>query len=270
MSDEFKPVSSKSQEYIEKDKNINHGMDDFERFSGIDKLSKKEIAYIGLALNRCSQFVAEIVNNERSMSNERDNSKSGEDRSGLHRREQHRMDLGRGVQTAHEEVRVRREPESLVHNKQAERDIRAVVGNPEAEADSRNGQVRQSETEFHMADSLPAEDNAKRRRGETLRGNERKSSEPDRPIHREETADGRVQGNNEFREIHSESTDVGELQSRSGGTNTSDNSLHNISNDETAEPEKVSVVSSCYDLLKTEVTANDRINNAIKRRFISE
>lgn len=241
-----------------------HTNDDSERFSGIDKLSEKEIAYIGLALNRCSQFVAEIVNNERSMSNERDNSKSGEDRSGLYRREQHRMDLGGGVQTAHEEVRVRREPESMVHNKQAERDIRAAVGNPEAEADSRNGQVRQSETEFHMADSLPAEDNAERGRGETLRGDERKGSEPDRPIHREETADGRVQGNNEFREIHSESTDVGELQSRSGGANTSDNGLRNISNDETAEPEKVSVVSSCYDLLKTEVTADDRINNAIK------
>lgn len=225
-----------------------------ERFSGIENLSVKEIANIGVSLNRCSQSFSEIVNNERSnfyVKTARDNnSQSREDRTELYGRERHGVDLGQGVSGTRDEVRIRREPERMEQTQRGEHDIRTDDMGTSAEADGGNGQIRQSETEIHMANSAPdRSDNAERGtggRGEepepTLRGDERKSSEPDRGNRGEEKAVGGIQSDRGIGEISAESADTGEVQSRGGGRNTSGDGLRNIT-DEAAEPEKVSAVS---------------------------
>ncbi|MDE5772188.1 MAG: DEAD/DEAH box helicase family protein [Ruminococcus sp.] len=100
-----------------------------------------------------------------------------------------------------------------------------------------------------MADTMPDRGgNAERenRHSEALRGDERKSSEPDRRDSGEEETVTGVQGTGNVGEISSESADVGGLQGTGGGGNTSRDSLRNITS-ETAEPEKVSAVSDLSD-----------------------
>ncbi|MCM1529771.1 MAG: SNF2-related protein [Alistipes sp.] len=214
-----------------------------ERFSGIEKLSVKEIANIGVALNRCSNSFAETVKNERSNFNERgNNSQSRDDRTELYGQERRGVDLGQGVSGTRDEVRLRREHERMEQTQRGEHDIRTADRNSAAEADSGNGQVRQYETEIHMADPVPVGDTSHGQSGEALRGNERESSEPDREHSGEEKAVGGIQGDRGNGEIPAESADTGEVQSRSGGGNTSRDGLRDIT-EETAEPEKVSAVS---------------------------
>ena len=68
--------------------------ENLERFSGIENLSVKEIANIGVALNRCSQDFSSIIERNDFNDYERvDNSKSGEDRTELHGRERRGVDL---------------------------------------------------------------------------------------------------------------------------------------------------------------------------------
>lgn len=220
--------------------------EDSEIFSGIEKLSVREVANIGIALNKCSRSFSEIVKNERSNYNERNNDiESRDDRTELHGRESRGMDLGGGVQGTRQEVRVRRKSEPLVQAERGERDLRTADRDTRTEADSGNGQVRQSAAEIHMADTVPdrsGNDERGNGRSEALRGDERKSSEPDRrDSKKEETVTG-VQGTGNVGEISSESADVGGLQDTSGGGNTSRDGLRNITS-ETAEPEKGSVVS---------------------------
>ena len=222
-----------------------------ERFSGIENLSVREIANIGVALNRCSQDFSSITERNDLNDYERtDNSKSGEDRTELYGRERRGMDLGQGVQGTRHEVPIRREAERMEQTQRGEHDLRTVGMGTSAEANGGNGQVRQHETEIHMENSAPdRSDNAERGTGDgygeaepSLRGDERTSSEPDRRNNGEEKTVGGVQGNDEIGQIHSDGAVTGELQSGSGGRNTSRDGLRNITN-ETAEPEKVSAVS---------------------------
>ena len=215
-----------------------------ERFSGIEKLSVKEIANIGIELNKCSKiFAAEI---ERSIENDRvRNNQSRNDRTELHGRERDRMDLGRNGTGTHDEVLLQRGNEPVVQTERGKLDIRTADRDTEANANSGNGQVRQHEAEIHMADSMSDRSNNAERgrgRGETLRGNERASSEPDRGIDGQKEAIRGIQGDNAVETVSSEIADTGEVQERSGGRNTSRDSVRNIT-DETAEPEKVSAVS---------------------------
>ncbi len=88
-----------------------------DRFSGIEKLSVTETAFIGIALNECSRSFSEIVNNERRMSNEHkrgNNSKSRDDRTELHGRERRGMDMGGGIPRTRNEVPIRRENEHMM------------------------------------------------------------------------------------------------------------------------------------------------------------
>ena len=160
-----------------------------ERFSGIEKMSVKDVANIGIALNRCSKEFSSII--ERNDFNDYErigNSKSEEYRTELHGQEPRGMDLGGRIQGTRQEIRVRRESEPMVQAQQGERNIRTDDMGTSAEANGSNGQVRQHETEIHMENSVPDRiDNAERgtgsRTGETepsLRGDERASSESDR------------------------------------------------------------------------------------------
>ncbi|MCM1008286.1 MAG: SNF2-related protein [Ruminococcus flavefaciens] len=256
FSDEQKRIFAATAEYrlckqysLETDENS-------ERFSGIEKLSVKEIANIGVSLNRCSQSFSDIVNNERSNFYEAQRSNDGQsrdDRTELYRREQRGMDLGggrSGNSNAYEEIRLQRGNEQVGQAERGTGSIRADVLGTSAEADSGNGQVRQHETEIHMADPSPDRSyNAERgtgRRGaepeQALRGDERESSEPDRGNRGEEKAVGGIQGDRGIGEIPAESADTGEVQSGSGGRNTSGDGVRDIT-EKTAEPEKVSAVS---------------------------
>lgn len=226
-----------------------------ERFSGIENLSVKEIANIGVALNRCSQDFSSIIERNDLNDYERaDNSKSGEDRTELYGRERRGMDLGGGISPTRNEVRLRREPERMEQTQRGESDLRTVDMGTPAEANGGNGHVRQHETEIHMENSMPdRSDNAERGTGgrtgaaePSLRGDERASSEPDRRNNGEEKAVGGVQGSDEIGQIHSDGAVTGEVQSGSGGRNTSRDGLRNITN-ETAEPETVSAVSDLSD-----------------------
>ncbi len=213
-------------------------------FSGIEKLSVKEVANIGITLNKCSiAFAAEI---ERSTNNERvRNNQSRDDRTEFHGRERNGMGMGHDGTGTRDEVQILRGQESVVQNQREKLDIRTADRDNRTETDSGNGQVRQHETEIHMADTVPdRSDNAERGNGhnETLRGDERKSSEPDRRDSGEEKAVGGVQSIGGIGVISSEGADVGRLQGTGGGGDTSRDGLRNII-DETAEPEKVSAVS---------------------------
>ena len=215
-----------------------------ERFSGIENLSVREIANIGIVLNRCGQELSAII--ERNDLNEQEqngNSKSREDRAELYGRERRGVDLGSGLSGTRNEVRVRRETERVEQTQRGESDIRTADRDARTETDSRDGQVRHSEIEVHMADTVSdRSDNAERGYNETLRGNERESLGADGEYHREEETVGRVQGGTSLGQISSDTPVVGEIQERSGGRDTSGNSLRNIK-DEAAEPEKVSAVS---------------------------
>ncbi len=222
-----------------------------ERFSGIENLSVREIANIGVALNRCSQdFSSMIERNDLNDYERVDNSKSGEDRTELYGRERRGVDLGQGVQGTRHEVPVRREPERMEQAQRREHDLRTDDMGSSAEANSSDGQVRQHETEIHMENSMPdGSDNAQRGTGNghgetepSLRGDERASSESDRGDSREEKAVGGIQGDRGIWAIPAEITNTGEVQSGSGGRNTSRDGLRNITN-ETAETDTVSVVS---------------------------
>lgn len=117
---------------------------------------------------------------------------------------------------------------------------------------------------YNVTNSVPVGNNTEWRRSETLRGDERESSESDRQMRGEEAAVRGIQEDSKFGEISSEGTTVGEIQNGSRGRNTSRDSLRNITDsNETAEPEKVSVVSACYDRLKSTVISDERILNAI-------
>ena len=215
-----------------------------ERFSGIENLSVREIANIGIVLNRCGQELSAII--ERNDLNEQEqsgNSKSREDRAELYGRERRGVDLGSGLSGTRNEVRVRRGTERVEQTQRGESDIRTADRDARTETDSRDGQVRHSEIEVHMADTVSdRSDNAERGYNETLRGNERESLGADGEYHREEETVGRVQGGTSLGQISSDTPVVGEIQERSGGRDTSGNSLRNIK-DEAAEPEKVSAVS---------------------------
>lgn len=215
-----------------------------ERFSGIENLSVREIANIGIVLNRCGQELSAII--ERNDLNEQEqsgNSKSREDRAELYRRERRGVDLGSGLSGTRNEVRVRRGTERVEQTQRGESDIRTADRDARTETDSRDGKVRHSENEVHMADTVSdRSDNAERGYNETLRGNERESLGADGEYHREEETVGRVQGGTSLGQISSDTPVVGEIQERSGGRDTSGNSLRNIK-DEAAEPEKVSAVS---------------------------
>lgn len=224
-----------------------------ERFSGIENLSVKEVANIGVSLNRCSQSFYEVVNNERRIfydAHRINDSQSRNDRTELHGRESRGMDLGRGSSNAHEEVRLQRRSERVEQTQRGTGSIRADVLGTSAEANGGNGQVRQHEAEIHMENSIPdRSDNAERGTGDghgetepSLRGDERESSESDRGDSGEEKAVGGVQGNDEIGQIHSDGAVTGEVQSGSGGGNTSRDGLRNIT-DKTAEPDMVSAVS---------------------------
>lgn len=226
-----------------------------ERFSGVENLSVREIANIGIALNRCSQDFSSIIERNDLNDYERaDNSKSGEDRTELYGRERRGMDLGGGISPTRNEVPVRRGAERMEQTQRGESDLRTVDMGTSAEANGGNGQVRQHETEIHMENSMPdRSDNAERgtggRTGEaepSLRGNERTGTESDRRNNGEEKAVGGVQGNDEIGQIHSDGAVTGEIQSGSGGRNTSRDGLRNITN-ETAEPDTVSAVSDLSD-----------------------
>lgn len=227
--------------------------DNAELFSGIEKLSVKEIANIGVSLNRCSQSFYEIVNNERRNfydAHRINDSQSRNDRTELHERESRRVDLGRGSSDAHEEVRFQRGAERVEQAERGTGSVRTDVLGSSAEANSSDGQVRQHETEIHMENSMPdGSDNAQRGTGgrtgkaeSSLRGDERARSEPDRRNNGEEKAVGGIQGDRGIGAIPAEITNTGEVQSGSGGRNTSRDGLRNITN-ETAEPDTVSVVS---------------------------
>lgn len=215
-----------------------------ERFSGIENLSVREIANIGIVLNRCGQELSAII--ERNDLNEQEqsgNSKSREDRAELYGRERRGVDLGSGLSGTRNEVRVRRGTERVEQTQRGESDLRTADRDARTETDSRDGQVRHSENEVHMADTVSdRRDNAERGYNETLRGNERESLGADGEYHREEETVGRVQGGTSLGQISSDTPVVGEIQERSGGRDTSGNSLRNIK-DEAAEPEKVSAVS---------------------------
>lgn len=256
FSNEQKRLFSETAEYkLSKQYGLKTN-EDTERFFGIEKLSVNEKAFIGIALNGCSRSFAQIVNNERRMSNEREyDSKSRDDRQGLRGREQRGMDLDSGrTSNAHEEIRLPNGNGNVGQTEHGTRDIRADVLGSRTEAHSGNGQVRQSAAEIHMADTAPnGSHNAGRgtgdRHGEvepSLRGNERKSPESDRGYSGKEEAVSGVQGIGGNREISSESADVGAVQNGSGGGNTSRDGVRNIT-DETAEPEKVSAVSDLSD-----------------------
>lgn len=215
-----------------------------ERFSGIENLSVREIANIGIVLNRCGQELSAII--ERNDLNEQEqsgNSKSREDWAELYGREWRGVDLGSGLSGTRNEVRVRRGTERVEQTQRGESDIRTTDRDTRTETDSRDGQVRHSEIEVHMADTVSdRSDNAERGYNATLRGNERESLGADGEYHREEETVGRVQGGTSLGQISSDTPVVGEIQERSGGRDTSGNSLRNIK-DEAAEPEKVSAVS---------------------------
>lgn len=215
-----------------------------ERFSGIENLSVREIANIGIVLNRCGQELSAII--ERNDLNEQEqsgNSKSREYRAELYGRERSGVDLGSGLSGTRNEVRVRRGTERVEQTQRGESDIRTADRDTRTETDSRDGQVRHSENEVHMADTVSdRSDNAERGYNATLRGNERESLGADGEYHREEETVGRVQGGTSLGQISSDTPVVGEIQERSGGRDTSGNSLRNIK-DEAAEPEKVSAVS---------------------------
>ena len=215
-----------------------------ERFSGIENLSVREIANIGIVLNRCGQELSAII--ERNDLNEQEqsgNSKSREDRAELYGRERRGVDLGSGLSGTRNEVRVRRGTERVEQTQRGESDLRTTDRDTRTETDSRDGQVRHSENEVHMADTVSdRSDNAERGYNATLRGNERESLGADGEYHREEETVGRVQGGTSLGQISSDTPVVGEIQERSGGRDTSGNSLRNIK-DEAAEPEKVSAVS---------------------------
>lgn len=215
-----------------------------ERFSGIENLSVREIANIGIVLNRCGQELSAII--ERNDLNEQEqsgNSKSREDRAELYGRERSGVDLGSGLSGTRNEVRVRRGTERVEQTQRGESDLRTADRDTRTETDSRDGQVWHSENEVHMADTVSdRSDNAERGYNATLRGNERESLGADGEYHREEETVGRVQGGTSLGQISSDTPVVGEIQERSGGRDTSGNSLRNIK-DEAAEPEKVSAVS---------------------------
>ncbi len=243
LSDEQKRIFAETAEYKLCKQYGLETAENPERFSGIEKLSVKEIANIGVALNRCSNSFAETVKNERSNFNERGNdNQSREDRTELYGRERRGMDLGQGVSGTRHEVRIRRESERMEQTQRGEHDIRTSDRNSAAEADSGNGQIRQHETEIHMADSVSVGDTSHGQSGEALRRNERESSEPDRGNSGEEKTVGGIQSDRGIGEIPAESADTGEVQNRSGGRSSSGDGLRNITN-EAAEPEKVSAAS---------------------------
>lgn len=249
-----------------------------ERFSGIENLSVREIANIGVALNKCSQeFLAIIERNDLNDYERADNSKSGEDRTELYGRERRGMDLGQGVQGARHEVPIRREAERMEQTQRGEHDLRTADMGTSAEANGGNGQVRQHEAEIHMENSMPdRSDNAERGTGDghgeaepPLRGDERASSEPNRGDSGEEKAVGGVQGNDEIGQIHSDGAVTGEIQSGSGGRNTSRDGLRNITN-ETAEPDTVSAVSDLSDNKEiSEVDLQSEISVEAKKAAIT-
>lgn len=164
-----------------------------ERFSGIENLSVKEVANIGVSLNRCSQSFYEVVNNERRIfydAHRINDSQSRNDKTELHGRESRGMDLGRGSSNAHEEVRLQRRSERVEQTQRGTGSVRADVLGTSAEANGSNGQVRQHETEIHMENSAPdGSNNAQRGTGNghgeaepSLRGDERESFESDRGV----------------------------------------------------------------------------------------
>ena len=224
-----------------------------ERFSGIENLSVKEIANIGVALNKCSQeFLAIIERNDFNEQERTDNSKSGEDRTELHGRERRRMGLGQGVSGTHNEVPVRREPERMEQTQRGDNDLRTADRDFSTKANGGNGQVRQHETDIHMENPvLDRSNNAEWGRNEALRGNERESSGVDEQNRREEKTVGGIQNNLEIGKVSPDGTVTGELQKGSGGRNTSGDGLRNITN-ETAEPDMVSAVS--------DLSANEEIS----------
>ncbi len=253
FSDEQKRIFKASAEYKLCKQYGLETNDNAELFSGIEKLSVKEIANIGISLNRCGQSFSEIVNNERSNFYEtlRSNAnQSRDDRAELYERESRGMDLGRGSSDAHEEVRLQRGSERMEQAERGTGSVRADDLGTSAEANSSDGQVRQHETEIHMADSVSdRSDNAERgigSRGGTaessLRGNERESSEPDKRYSGEEETVGGIQGDRGIGTIPAESADTGEVQSRSGGRSSSRDGLRNIT-EKAAEPERVAAVS---------------------------
>lgn len=293
FSDEQKRIFKASAEYKLCKQYGLETNDNAELFSGIEKLSVKEIANIGVSLNRCSQSFYEVVNNERRNfydAHRINDSQSRNDRTELHGRESHRVDLGGGSSDAHEEVRLQRGAERVEQAERGTGSIRADVLDTSAEANSSNGQVRQHETEIHMENSVPDRDNNAERgtggRGESaelsLRGNERASSESDRADSGEEETVGGIQDDRGIGTIPAESTNTGEVQGRSRGGNSSSDSLRNIIND-TAEPEKVSAVSFSEKVHAAfaEVAENhvysakqqkflDRLENFIVKRHITE
>lgn len=232
-----------------------------ERFSGIEKMSVKDVANIGIALNRCSKEFSSIIERNDFNDYERiDDSKSGEDRTELHGRERRGMDLGGGVSGTRHEIPIRRESEAVVQAQRREFDLRTADRDTLSEANGSNGQIRQHETEIHMENSMPdRNDNAERGNGynQALRGNERTSSEPDRRNNGEEKAVGGVQGDSEIGQIHSDGAVTGEVQSGSGGRNTSSDGLRNITN-ETAEPDMVSAVSDLSDNSNKDVQSKEQ------------
>lgn len=232
-----------------------------ERFSGIESLSVREIANIGIALNRCSQDFSSIIErNDFNERNERNNHiQPRNDRTELQGRERRGMDLDDRISESSEEIRLQRGQERVVQAERGTGSVRADDLGSRTEADGSNGQVRQSAAEIHMENSaLDGSDNAGQGTGDghgeaepPLRGDERESSESDRRDNGEEKAVGGVQGNDEIGQIHSDGAVTGEIQSGSGGRNTSRDGLRNITN-ETAEPDMVSAVS--------DLSANEEIS----------
>ena len=212
------------------------------RFSGIENLSVKDIAEIGIALNKCNQEVLTAIERNDINVYERDGRELENGRTELHGRESRGMDLGGGISQTRQEVQVRHGLESVVQAESGERNIRTDSRTSEAEADSSNGQVRKSETELHMADTLLSRsDNAERGRNEALRGNERESYGSDSGERGEEESFSGISEDNGRRTVSADVTGDTDVHGRSGGGNTSRDGLRNI-NDETAEPEKVSAI----------------------------
>lgn len=139
------------------------------------------------------------------------------------------MDLGRGTSAVHQEVHIRHEAEPMVQSQSGERNLRADSRVIEAEADSRNGQIRQSETELHLGNTLSdRSDNAERRRDEALRGNERESYGAYSELRGEEENVKGVSGADGERTVYSNATSCASIYSRSRGRNTAYNGLCNI------------------------------------------
>lgn len=237
-----------------------------DRFSGIEKLSVKEIAIIGIALNGCTRSANEqIKNNDRRMENDHrriNHNQPRNDRTELHGQQRRGMDMGAANTVAHNEVPIRRESANMVQAQRGASDIRTADRNTNAQTNSGNGQIRQSEAEIHMADPVPdRSNNAKWKRGKALRGDERNSSEPDRRNGGEKETNSRISETGAIGRVPAESTDVGTVQNGSGRTDTSGNGLQDIK-DNAAEPDTVSAVSlsqSEFIEIVTDILSEDEV-----------